>query len=103
MMMSVKMAKSSRKTMPVPKANGDIILSARNITKVFPGTKALVNVTYNIRKGKVNVLIGENGAGKSTLMKILAGVEKPTSGKIFLDGEEIQVKTVPHEYRKVWQ
>lgn len=71
--------------------NDDIILSAQNITKVFPGTVALDNVTFNVRKGKVNVLIGENGAGKSTLMKILAGVERPTSGKILLDGREIHI------------
>jgi erythritol transport system ATP-binding protein len=67
----------------------DIILTAENITKVFPGTVALDDVSFNVRKGKVNVLIGENGAGKSTLMKILAGVQPPTSGKILLDGREI--------------
>ncbi|RPJ20748.1 MAG: sugar ABC transporter ATP-binding protein [Chloroflexi bacterium] len=67
----------------------DIILKAQNITKVFPGTVALEDVTFNVRRGKVNVLIGENGAGKSTLMKILAGVERPTHGKILLDGQEI--------------
>ncbi|MBN2115979.1 MAG: sugar ABC transporter ATP-binding protein [Anaerolineales bacterium] len=67
----------------------EIILSAQNITKVFPGTVALEDVTFNVYKGKVNVLIGENGAGKSTLMKILAGVERPTHGKILLDRREI--------------
>jgi len=69
----------------------NIILTAENITKVFPGTVALEDVTLNVRKGKVNVLIGENGAGKSTLMKILVGVEQPTSGKILLDGSEIHL------------
>ena len=68
----------------------NIILTAENITKVFPGTVALDDVSFNVRKGKVNVLIGENGAGKSTLMKILAGVQPPTSGKILLDGSEIR-------------
>lgn len=71
----------------------DIILTAENITKVFPGTVALDNVTFNVHKGKVNVLIGENGAGKTTLMKILAGVEQPTQGRIFLDGNEIQLRS----------
>ena len=71
----------------------DAILTAKDITKVFPGTIALDDVTFNVRKGKVNVLIGENGAGKTTLMKILAGVEQPTKGKILLDGNEIQVKS----------
>ena len=69
----------------------DIILTAKNITKVFPGTVALDDVSFNVRKGKVNVLIGENGAGKTTLMKILVGVERPTHGKILLDGREIQL------------
>jgi erythritol transport system ATP-binding protein len=70
---------------------GEIILSAEHITKIFPGTVALEDVTFSVRKGQVNVLIGENGAGKSTLMKILAGVERPTSGKILLDGKEIHL------------
>jgi len=66
----------------------DIVLSARAITKAFPGTLALQNVDFDVHAGAVNVLIGENGAGKSTLMKILAGVEQPTLGTITM-GEEI--------------
>ncbi|MHC1781923.1 MAG: sugar ABC transporter ATP-binding protein [Anaerolineaceae bacterium] len=73
------------------KNTADILLTAENVTKVFPGTLALEDVTFHVHKGKVNVLIGENGAGKSTLMKILAGVEQPTSGKIILDGREVHL------------
>jgi len=71
----------------------DIIMTAENISKVYPGTLALDNVNFTVHKGKVNVLIGENGAGKSTLMKIIAGVERQTSGKIILDGNEIRIKS----------
>ncbi|MCA9836234.1 MAG: sugar ABC transporter ATP-binding protein [Trueperaceae bacterium] len=70
-----------------------IILRAEAVTKVYPGTLALDKVDFNIRRGKVNVLIGENGAGKSTLMKILSGVEESTSGKLLLEGKEITLKS----------
>lgn len=71
----------------------NIILIAENITQIYPGTVALDDVSFVVRKGKVNVLIGENGAGKSTLMKILAGVQPPTSGRILLDGSEIHPRS----------
>ena len=71
-----------------------VVLRAENITKVFPGTLALDNVSFNVYSGKVNVLVGENGAGKSTLMKILAGVEQPSSGQIFLEDKEIQLRNI---------
>jgi erythritol transport system ATP-binding protein len=74
----------------------EIVLRAKSITKVFGGTTALRAVDFNVYRGKVNVLIGENGAGKSTLMKILAGVEQATSGKLLLDGEEVQIND-PHD------
>ena len=70
-------------------SSGDeLILRAENIRKVYPGTTALKGVDFNVYKGKVNVLVGENGAGKSTLMKILSGVETPTSGRIYYNGRE---------------
>ncbi len=71
-----------------------IILQAKNITKVFPGTIALDNVDFNVYQGKVNALVGENGAGKSTLMKIIAGIEQASEGRLLLDGEEIQIKSI---------
>ncbi len=69
-----------------------IILRAEKVTKVYPGTVALDHVDFNVYRGKVNVLVGENGAGKSTLMKIMAGVEQPTSGRLLLEGREIAPK-----------
>jgi len=68
----------------------ETILTLENVTKVYSGTVALKNASIAIRKGAVNVLVGENGAGKSTMMKIIAGVEQPTLGKILLDGKEVQ-------------
>lgn len=67
----------------------DNILEIKNVTKEFPGVLALDNVSFNIRRGEVHVLIGENGAGKSTLMKILSGVYQANGGKVLLNGNEI--------------
>ncbi|MEX0494423.1 sugar ABC transporter ATP-binding protein [Raoultella terrigena] len=66
---------------------GEIILSARNVSKVYGSTHALKGVNFDIRRGEVTTLFGENGAGKSTLMKILSGVITPSSGEIVLDGQ----------------
>lgn len=74
----------------INKAN-DCVMEVRNITKVYPGTIALSDVDYKLYRGKVNVLIGQNGAGKSTLMKILAGIEQPTQGEIYLNGEAVNL------------
>ncbi len=80
---------------PAASASPDrVVLRAENVTKVYPGTVALDNVNFNVYHGKVNVLVGENGAGKSTLMKILAGVEQPTSGHIFLEDKEIHLRNI---------
>lgn len=62
----------------------------QNITKVFPGQKALSNVSFGIRKGEIHALVGENGAGKSTLLNILHGVFPATEGKVFIDNEEVR-------------
>ncbi len=65
------------------------ILEMRNITKTFPGVKALDNVTFSVQDGEIHGLVGENGAGKSTLMKVLSGVHPhgTYTGEIFFDGE----------------
>lgn len=68
------------------------ILELQNITKYFPGIKALDGINLNIRQGEVHALIGENGAGKSTLVKILTGVYTPTAGKIIYQGKEQNFK-----------
>src|ERR1700712_771015 len=62
----------------------------RNITKTFPGVKALEDVNLKVRQGEIHALVGENGAGKSTLMKVLSGVYPQGSfdGSIVYDGEE---------------
>ena len=62
-------------------------LSIRGAVKVYPGTRALDDVDFDVRMGAVNVLVGENGAGKSTLMKVIAGVEQLTAGEI-ADGRQ---------------
>lgn len=63
-------------------------LSIRDGVKVYPGTRALKGVDFDLRLGAVNVLVGENGAGKSTLMKVIAGVEPLTEGRILMEGRE---------------
>lgn len=70
----------------------DVLLHADRISKVYPGTKALDDVSFDLLKGKVNVLIGENGAGKSTLMKIIAGIEQPSSGTLYIGDAEVSFK-----------
>lgn len=70
----------------------DVVMRAIGITKSYGATRALKGVDFSIRKGTVTVLFGENGAGKSTLMKILSGVESPTSGTLELDGEPLQLR-----------
>lgn len=69
-----------------------VCLHAEKISKIYPGTKALDNVDFDLLTGKVNVLIGENGAGKSTLMKMIAGIERPSEGKIYMGDEEVSFR-----------
>ena len=66
-----------------------LILKMENMSKSFPGVKALDNAYLNIKAGTVHALMGENGAGKSTLMKCAFGLYHPDKGKIFVEGEEV--------------
>jgi len=70
------------------------VLEACGVSKQYPGTLALDGVTFKVQAGRVSALIGENGAGKSTLVKILAGIDQPTSGSLFLDGAQIRLQSV---------
>ena len=70
-----------------------IVFRAEQVTKSFPGTLALDQVDFDAHAGRVNILVGENGAGKSTLMKILAGAERPTAGRLLLEGERVEFTT----------
>ena len=72
------------------------VLEFQNITKYFPGVKALDNICFKAYGGEVLAFLGENGAGKSTLLKVLNGDYRPTGGKYLLDGQEKRFRT-PHE------
>jgi len=78
---------------PAVQADADVVMRARAVTKVYGGTHALRGVDFDVRRGHVTALIGENGAGKSTLMRILAGVEPPTTGTIELDGRPVAFRS----------
>lgn len=72
------------------------ILEMRNITKTFPGVKALDNVNLQVEEGEIHALVGENGAGKSTLMNVLSGIYPYGSyeGDIIYQGEVCQFKVI---------
>lgn len=69
----------------------NVVLTMKNIHKVFPGVKALQGVDFKLCKGEIHALMGENGAGKSTLIKVLTGVYVKDEGTITLDGKEISI------------
>jgi ABC-type sugar transport system ATPase subunit len=82
-----------------------LLMEAQDIFKVFPGTTALQNVDFKIYGGRINVLVGENGAGKSTLMKIIAGIEQPSDGKLIMyhetgEAEEVSFSSTREAVRK---
>ena len=75
-----------------PQQDPEILLEVRGISKIFPGVKALKDVSFDVRRGEVHALCGENGAGKSTLIKILTGVHARTTGEYYLEGKSVDFK-----------
>jgi ribose transport system ATP-binding protein len=72
------------------------LVAVKNLSKSFPGVKALQDVQFDLQAGEVHALMGENGAGKSTLMKILAGVYTRDTGEVLLDGKPVEITSPAH-------
>jgi ABC-type sugar transport system ATPase subunit len=77
-----------------PSSTADVILDVQHVSKAFGAIVALADVSLQLRRGEVLGLVGDNGAGKSTLAKIICGFHQPDSGKILLEGKEIQLHSV---------
>ncbi|MGP3533741.1 sugar ABC transporter ATP-binding protein [Microbacterium sp. RD1] len=69
-----------------PRVDGDVIARTVGVTQEYPGVVALADVDFELRRGEVRALLGQNGAGKSTLIRLLSGVEVPTSGEVLIAG-----------------
>jgi ABC-type sugar transport system ATPase subunit len=74
----------------------DEILKFEHVSKIFPGVKALDDISFSVKRGSVHALAGENGAGKSTLINILAGIYHADEGEVLMNGEKMEFKT-PYE------
>lgn len=70
----------------------EIVLRAEKINKSFPGVKVLSDVSFDLEKGEVHILLGENGAGKSTLMKIFSGLYSVDSGNIYVNEKKVKIR-----------
>jgi ABC-type sugar transport system ATPase subunit len=69
------------------------IITMKNISKSFPGVRALADVSLSVKRGEVHGLVGENGAGKSTLIKILTGAYQKDQGEILVEGKKVDIKS----------
>jgi ribose transport system ATP-binding protein len=76
----------------------DLRIRTEHITKDYPGTRALDDITVNFDSGRVHALVGKNGSGKSTLVKIFAGAIKPTAGEFYLNDEKLHFNTTADAY-----
>jgi ribose transport system ATP-binding protein len=75
---------------------GTALLEMKEISKEFPGVKALDHVSIQVNQSEILALLGENGAGKSTLMKVLAGVHQPSNGQIYINGKPVKIEGPKH-------
>ena len=85
--------KTDTSASPQAVSGAQAVLALQDITKTFPGVKALSDVSLGLFAGKVTALIGENGAGKSTVVKILTGIYQPDGGRILVDGRPVPFAT----------
>jgi len=69
------------------------VLSARELTKSFPGVKALDRINFDLEAGEIHAVVGENGAGKSTLISVLGGIYQPDEGAIYVDSRRVMHRT----------
>lgn len=83
------------------------MLELKHISKIFPGVKALDDVTLTFKTGEIHALMGENGAGKSTLIKIITGIYRADLGAVYLDGKQVEMRSyrdaVEHDISMVSQ
>ena len=70
----------------------DTLVRLVGVSKLYPGVRALDRVDLDFRAGEIHSIVGENGAGKSTLVRILAGLDRPTSGEIMINGESVRLR-----------
>ena len=78
-----------KNSMERPETMSEFLLEMNDITKTFPGVKALDRVSFTLLPGEIHALMGENGAGKSTFIQVLTGVHQPDGGEIILEGKKI--------------
>src|ERR1700724_2810651 len=84
------MVQENPTTSPSASPPGEPALALRNVSKTFPGVRALDDVSFDVWPGEVHALLGENGAGKSTLIKIVSGVYPQGSGEMHVHGKPVQ-------------
>jgi rhamnose transport system ATP-binding protein len=84
------MVEQHRESPAGPALNDEPVLALRNVSKSFPGVRALADVSFDVRAGEVHALLGENGAGKSTLIKIISGVYPPDDGEMMVEGKPVR-------------